>query len=75
MRDATNDIFSVFVIASAVVVIKGVVVNSKLCTSLEIFALTSVRFAEQAEGECCHHKSQNKSLQAITYFMLYVRGK
>lgn len=34
---------------------------------MEIFVLTSVRFAKRAEGEWSNHTSQNKNLQAIIY--------
>lgn len=32
------------------------------------------KFAELIEGECSNHKSQNKNLQAFTYFISFARG-
>lgn len=38
---------------------------------LQLFVLTSVKFAGRAEDEYCNHTSLNTNLQAITYYILH----
>lgn len=45
--------------------------NSRSRTCLEIFVLTSVKFAERAKGKWGIHTSQNNKIQAGTYFIIH----